>query len=177
MNTEKEFPKRKNIRLQHYDYSSPGAYFVTICTEKRTNLFWNGDIDANTFFWCSVGTNCVRPKNLPLSDIGKIVIEELEIWNKTYDAVSLHSYVVMPNHLHVMIGISADEFGRPQVAPTIERMIGQFKGAVTKKVGKPIWQRSFMEHVMRNRKDYEIRSNYIYENPLRWHYDELYLEE
>ena len=76
-----------------------------------------------------------------------------------------------------MVVISADEYGRPQVAPTVERMVKQFKGAITKKVGKPIWQKSFIEHVIRNIKDYETRLNYIYENPIRWYYDELYTEE
>ena len=92
-------------------------------------------------------------------------------------AVSLYSYVIMPNHLHIMVVISADEYGRPQVAPTVERMVKQFKGASTKKIGAPIWQKSYIEHVIRNKKDYQTRSNYIYENPLRWYYDELYAEE
>ena len=92
-------------------------------------------------------------------------------------AVSLYSYVIMPNHLHIMVVISADEYGRPQVAPTAERMVKQFKGAATKKIGAPIWQKSYIEHVIRNKKDYQTRSNYIYENPLRWYYDELYTEE
>ena len=76
-----------------------------------------------------------------------------------------------------MVFISADEYGRPQVAPTVDRMVKQFKGAVTKKIGFPIWQKSFMEHVIRNRQDYEEHVNYIYKNPLRWYYDELYAEE
>ena len=177
MDDEKDLPKRKDVRLKNFDYSSPGVYFVTICTEKRKNLFWRGAFDAEAFSWCSVGANCVRPQNLPLSNIGKIVFEELEIWDKTYDTVSLCSYVVMPNHLHIMVVISADEYGRPQVAPTIERMVKQFKGAVTKKVGNPIWQKSFIEHVIRNKEDYETRRKYIYENPIRWVYDELYREE
>ena len=182
MDNEKELPKRKDIRLKNYDYSSPGAYFVTICTENRKNYFWNGSIDPQTFKWCSVGANCVRPQNfwngsidpqtfkwcsvgancvrpqnLPLSKIGKIVLDELERWNQTYPAVTLYSYVIMPNHLHIMVIISADEYGRPQVAPTVERMVKQFKGAITKKVGNPIWQKSFIEHVIRNIKDYEAR--------------------
>ena len=198
MDNEKELPQRKDIRLKNYDYSSPGAYFVTICTENRKNYFWNGSIDPQVFDWhsvganCvrpqnsidpqvfdwhSVGANCVRPQNLPLSKIGKIVLDELERWNQTYPAVTLYSYVIMPNHLHIMVVISADEYGRPQVAPTVERMVKQFKGAITKKVGKPIWQKSFIEHVIRNIKDYETRLNYIYENPIRWYYDELYTEE
>ena len=174
---KKNLPKRKDIRLKNYDYSSPGAYFVTICMENRKNYFWKGSIDPQTFKWCSVGANCVRPQNLPLSKIGKIVLDELERWNQTYPAVTLYSYVIMPKHLHIMVIISADEYERPQVAPTVERMVKQFKGAITKKIGKPIWQKSFIEHVIRNIKDYETRLNYIYENPIRWYYDELYTEE
>ena len=54
MDNEKELPKRKDIRLKNYDYSSPGAYFVTICTENRKNYFWNGSIDPQVFDWHSV---------------------------------------------------------------------------------------------------------------------------
>ena len=54
MDNKKEFPKRKDIRLKNYDYSSPGAYFVTICTENRKNYFWNGSIDPQIFHWRSV---------------------------------------------------------------------------------------------------------------------------
>ena len=78
MNKEKELPKRKQIRLKNYDYSSPGAYFVTICTKNRKNYFWNELIDPQKYNWRSVGANCVRPHNLPLSNIGKIVLDELE---------------------------------------------------------------------------------------------------
>ena len=177
MEREKELPKRKDIRLKDYDYSSPGAYFITICTEKRENLFWSDAFDAQDFFWHSVGANCVRPQNLPLSNIGKIVLEELEKWHETYNAVSLYSYVIMLNHLHIMVVIFADEYGRPQVAPTIERMVKQFKGAVTKKVGKPIWQKLFFDHIIRNKQDYEEHIKYIYENPMKWYYDELYSEQ
>lgn len=173
---KKELPKRKDIRLKNFDYSSPGAYFITICTENRKNYFWNCTLNPQTFEWHAVGANCVRPRNLPLSDIGIIVMDELEKWHKLYDAVELSSYVIMPNHLHIMVLIYADEDGRPQVAPTIDRMVKQFKGAITKKVGYPIWQKSFMEHVIRNKLDFEIRSKYIYENPARWYYDDLYAE-
>ena len=122
---EKEFPKRKDIRLKNYDYSSPGAYFVTICTENRKNYFWDGSIDPHVFNWRFVGANCVRPQNLPLSKIGKIVLEELERWNQTYPAASLYSYVIMPNHLHIMVVISKYEYA-------VERIVKQLKGAATK---------------------------------------------
>ena len=56
---EKEIPKRKDIRLKNYDYSSPGAYFVTICTENRKNYFWNGQIDPQVFKWCSPAKSAI----------------------------------------------------------------------------------------------------------------------
>ncbi len=173
---ETNLPKRKSIRLKNFDYSSPGTYFLTICTENRNQYFWNGDVDPQTFHWISTGEHCARPQNLPLSSVGKIVLEELEKWNETYDAVRLYSYVIMPNHLHIMVFISPDIFGNPKSAPSIDRMVKQFKGCVTKKVGKSIWQKSFMEHVIRDQNDYNVRANYIYENPIRWHYDSLYTE-
>lgn len=177
MDIGKELHSRKDIRLKTYDYSSPGAYFVTICTENKTNYFWNGRIDPQKLEWSSVGANCVRPLNLPLSDIGKLVLEELENWNKIYDSVSIGSYIIMPNHLHIIVLINADESGRPQVAPTLGRMLKRFKGIITKKVGFPIWQKSFMEHIIRDKNDFVAHMNYIYENPIRWDCDELYIEE
>lgn len=180
MNDGNDLPKRKDIRLKDYDYSSPGAYFVTICTKDKKNYFWNGSVDLQTFKWCYVGAtcgrpqnSCIRPKNLPLSDIGMIVADELEHWNQTYPAVSLHSYVIMPNHLHAIVVISNEECGA-QVATTLGRMVNQFKGAATKKIGEPIWQKSYFEHVIRNKEEYEIISKYIYENPFLWYCDELY---
>jgi len=174
---ENELPTRKQIRLQYYDYSSPGAYFVTICTKKHQNYFWNGMVDPQKFSWITVGANCVRPQNLPLSNVGKIVFDELEKWNETYSTVSLRSFVIMPDHLHLMVVISADEGRRPQDAPTLDRMVKQFKGAVTKKARIPIWQKSFVEHIVRNKMDYTEISNYIYENPLRLYYDKLYAKK
>lgn len=173
---KQEFPTRKAIRLPDYDYSTPGAYFVTICTKDRKRCLWDGEIDPQTFHWNVVGANCVRPNNLPLSDRGKIVREELERWHGTYAAVSLCAYVIMPNHLHLMVMISSDECGRPQVAPTVSRMVKQFKGVVTKKLGQAIWQRSFMEHIIRDQTDYDTRIHYLYENPLRWNKDEFFCE-
>lgn len=172
-----KLPVRKPTRLKDYDYSTPGAYFITICTENRKNLFWNGDIDVANFRWSAVGANCVRPRNLPLSDLGKIVESELEIWHNTYENVRLHSYAIMPNHLHIMVVINGTLDGRTQFAPTVNRMVKQFKGAITKSIGKPIWQKSFFEHIIRNQYDYDVRSKYIEENPIRWQCDEYYIEE
>lgn len=169
---ENKLPKRKNIRLEDFDYSSAGAYFITICAENGKNYFWEKDTLPEKVNWQYVGANCVRPQGLPLSKIGETVLNEFGKWEETYDCVTIPAYVIMPNHLHVMIAISGDEFGRTQFAPTLNRMIKQFKGSVSKKVGKSIWQKSFMEHVIRNEKDFLVKFNYIMENPLKLYYKE-----
>ena len=167
-----KLPKRKSIRLEHFNYSSPGSYFITICTDGRKNQFWDGTLDENVFTVDVVGANFVRPKNLPLSSIGKTIMCELERWNITYENVSVDAYTVMPDHLHVLVTISKSVNGRTQFAPTVSRMVKQFKGAVTKAIGFPIWQKSFMEHIIRDEDDYNTRLKYISENPLRFNKDE-----
>ncbi len=62
-------------------------------------------------------------------------------------------------------------------APTIPMFVNQYKGFVTKQVGRPIWQKSFYEHIVRNKRDYQTHLRYIHENPLRWHHDELYTKK
>ena len=63
------------------------------------------------------------------------------------------------------------------VAPTVSRVVQQLKGYVSKQIGKSIWQKSFYDHIIRDREDYEKHVRYICENPLRWRDDELYSEE
>ena len=172
-----KLPKRKDIRLKNYDYSEPGAYFITICTKNKEKLLWNGELDAQKFDWKFVGARFARPQNLPLSEIGIALEQNLNKWNETYENVYLSSYVIMPNHLHIMVVILPDYSGRAKHAPTISMMVAQFKGAVTKQIGENIWQKLFYDHVIRDKYDYEEISKYTYENPLKWQFDELYCEE
>ena len=65
--TENDLPKRKKNRLEHYDYSSCGVYFLTICTSKRENYFWD-----------NVGATIGRPQDIILSERGKIVEESIQ---------------------------------------------------------------------------------------------------
>lgn len=171
-------PKRKDLRLKEYDYSEPGAYFITICTKNKEKLLWNGELDTQNFDWELVGARFARPQNLPLSKLDIIVEENLSKWNDTYENAYLSSYVIVPNHLHIMVVILPDEeYGRAKRAPTVSTMINQFKGAVTKQIGENIWQKLFYDHIIRDKNDYETRMNYIHENPLKWQFDELYIEE
>ncbi len=160
-----ELPKRKPSRLKNYDYSTNGAYFITICINDRKNLFWN-----------DVGANCVRQSDIQLSAIGNAVKHQIEKWNTTYDNVYVDKYVIMPNHLHLIVCISADGNRRTQFAPTISRMVKQFKGAVTKQIGIQIWQRSFHDHIIRDEKDYFKIWEYIENNPLKWEEDCFYID-
>ena len=159
-----EIKKRKANRLKEFDYGAGHAYFVTICTKNRQKLFWE-----------SVGASIARPQDAPLTAWGKIVDEAISNISLIYPQVSVDCYVIMPNHIHLLINIYCeDENGRAMLAPTLSRVVQQMKGTVTKAIGTPIWQKLFYDHVIRNKQDYEEISRYIYENPLNWETDELY---
>lgn len=150
-------PKRKNIRIANYDYATPGAYFITICTANRENLFWTdcrGELRS--------------PANIPLSDAGIIIDNEIQKLNSVYEAVYVDKYCIMPDHIHLLISIRTDENGRTQFAPTISRVVKQFKGSITKQIGRPIWQKSFYDHGIRNQQDYDEIWEYIENNPMKY---------
>ena len=162
---ENVLPKRKQIRIKDYDYSTPGAYFITVCTANREKIFWS---DRR-------GELCL-PANVPLSDIGIIVDNEIQKLNSVYDSVRVDKYCIMPDHIHFILSIDTDENERtcrgelrsPVCAPTISRVMKQFKGSITKQVGRPIWQKSFYDHGIRNQKDYNEIWQYIENNPLKY---------
>ena len=161
-----ELPKRKCNRLQDYDYSTPNAYFITVCTEKRKNLFWT-----------QVGAVIGRPEQLPLTDLGMIVQKAILDIPKYYPVVSVDHFVVMPNHIHLLLQIQTDPDGRPMTAPTIQWVVNQMKGAVSKKAGYSVWQKGFYDHVVRSQRDYLDIWNYIEGNPGKWEEDRLYNAE
>ena len=157
-----KLPERRENRLEGYDYSQNGAYFITLCTQDRHELL--GKID--------VGANCVRPI---LSGIGQIVKNEMTVLSNTYENVTVDKCIVMPNHIHMILFISAEN-RRTQFAPTVSRIVKQFKGSITKQIGNSIWQKSFYDHIIRNEEDYKIKWNYIDENPAKWAEDTYYVE-
>lgn len=152
-----EQPKRKQIRIENYDYSALGAYFVTICTKNREKVLWQ---DGR-------GELC-SPDKVPLSDVGVIVDREIEKLNAVYDAVSVDKFCIMPDHIHLLLVIHTDVDGRTQFAPTISRIVKQFKGSITKQIGRSIWQKSFFEHGIRNQQDYDEIWAYIENNPMKY---------
>ena len=160
-----ELPKRKPNRLKNFDYSMPNAYFITICTTQRKNLLWQ-----------SVGASIARPENVELSPYGIITDTAIKNIPKTYPAITVDHYVVMPNHIHLLLQIQSDLHGRPMVAPTISTVVQQMKGYITKQIGHSIWQKFFHDHVIRNEQDYLKIWNYIDSNPAKWTEDCFYVE-
>ena len=110
MDNEKELPKRKRNRLENYDYSSCGAYFITVCTLERQNYFWE-----------NVGAIIDRPQDVELSTYGKMVDQAIQNIPSVYPALSLESYVIMPNHIHLLLRVCADEYYNVTGCKTTER--------------------------------------------------------
>ena len=164
-----ELPKRKPTRLKKYDYSTPGAYFVTICTHKKSHIF--GKIDN---------------EQMQLNKLGIIVNNEILLIKSHYSNVQIEKYTIMPNHIHMIISISETERINP--FPTkkhdISNIIGKFKAGVTRNVGnafmhsapKTIFQSSFHDHIIRDENDYKKIWEYIDTNVKRWENDCFYNE-
>ena len=106
MEKNKELPIRKKNRLQNYDYSSCGAYFVTVCTDKRKNYFWK-----------NVGATIGRPQDVELSLYGEIVSDAINNIPLIYPSLLVERYVIMPNHIHLLLRVCSDEFGRHNGRP------------------------------------------------------------
>ena len=164
-----ELPKRKPLRLTNFDYSSTGAYFITICTENRKNLL------------STVVGEGLAPPAVQLKLCGKVAQKQLLLLEQRYPNVKIDKYVIMPNHIHLII-ILRKGAGGASPSPTVSDVICTFKSLTSRICKKEfgiekIFQRSYMDHIIRDRDDYETRVRYIYGNPMRWYYDELYLEE
>jgi REP element-mobilizing transposase RayT len=175
--------KRRSIRLPEYDYTQPGAYFITCVTHNRTNLF--GEINTSV---------------MKLNALGIIVQREWQRLVKRFSSIKLDEYVIMPNHIHGIIEIIDNETGQPPdssflsnpppdpnkkerfgapVAGSISTIIRSFKSSVTQQsqyqLARPsgfIWQQRYYEHIIRNEADWERIRGYIQMNPQNWESDE-----
>ncbi|MBI2918111.1 MAG: transposase [Chloroflexi bacterium] len=169
--TNNAYGHRRSIRLHEYDYTLPGAYFVTICTADRACLF--GEVVGG---------------EMRLNDHGRVVEDEWARASAVRANVTLDATVVMPNHIHGIIVINdtvpvcvTSVGATRRVAPTgpvsgsVGAIIGQFKSIVTKRInasrgtpGAAVWQRNYYEHVIRDDVDLEAIRWYVFENPSRW---------
>ena len=160
---------RKTVRLPGYDYSEKGAYFLTVCTENRKCLLSR-----------IVGTGVLDGPKIELLPYGEIAAKYLRQLDEFYDDLSVESYVIMPNHIHILLMIT----GRgPSGTPvptvqnsTVSRFVSTFKRFCNKEYGENIWQSRSYDHVIRDREDLDRHLKYIYENPFGWQKDELFSE-
>ena len=157
-----ELKTRKELRLKDYDYGTPGAYFVTICTHGKEKLLCN-----------IVGEGLCALPQIKLTDTGNMVEESIAYINSTYDTVKVDKYVIMPNHIHLLITIEGTE---GHGGPPLQTIIGRLKSYTTHKYGGILWQRSFYDHVIRSEKDYQKIWEYIDTNPIKWADDCYYSE-
>ena len=165
---DRNLPKRKHPRLDHNDYSTAGAYFVTICTHNRRCLLSR-----------IVGRG-LAPAEIQYSTYGHIAREQLLLLEQRYPSLKIEQYVIMPNHIHAILLLHKTE-GAPG-SPTIMDIICAYKSLTTRqcKMVKPIdkpFQTSFYEHVIRGREDYIEITEYIVNNPKQWELGVLYSKE
>ena len=134
---------------------------------------WNG-ICQGLFFCSFVGAIIDRPEHVPLTNLGRIVQQSIEDISKHYPMISVDHYVIMPNHVHLLLQINTDPDGRSMIAPTISTVARLMKGAVSRQAGFTVWQKGFYDHVIRNDNDHQDIWNYIEGNPSKWAEDKLY---
>ncbi|MFI3142289.1 MAG: transposase [Clostridia bacterium] len=166
-----EFKYRKRMRLTNYNYSQCGVYFITICSHNQNQIFsqlvGNG-LDRSIF---------------KLTQYGIIAENELKNIEKHFPCVEIDKYVVMPNHIHIIILMRCNgELERSRPFPTISTIIGLYKSGVSKLIheidpNQNVWQKSFHDHIIRNEKSYQKIWQYIDENPLKWKFDKYYCNE
>ena len=174
--TEERDFHRRSVRIPGGDYSRPGAYFVTICAAYRRNIF--GAVEGGKVF---------------LSPLGEIVRGCWVQIPEHFPAATIKNYVIMPNHLHGIIGLSVgaryivpsdpgartrEQFQNP-TRGTIPTIVRTFKASVTRnarndlKIGdQMIWQSNYFERVLRDGREVSLAIRYIAENPARWSWDE-----
>ena len=154
--------KRKQNRLQNFDYSANGAYFITICTHNKECILSN-----------IVGEGlCALPK-INLNPIGEEIEKSINYINDYYDNIKIVKHIIMPNHIHLLIEINNQTGGHGD--PPLQSIIGQLKSYTTNKYGKQLWQRSYYDHIIRNEEDYLNVWEYINNNVKKWTEDKYYI--
>jgi putative transposase len=167
---------RKPIRLQNYDYSENGYYFVSIFSGNRQNIFTENKSPVGA------GLVSARNRSFELSPAGRIIEEQWQYIPNLYDDVELDEYVIMPNHIHGIIVIQQKKRADTRPAPTLSDIICSFKSRSSLEYIRYIkrnnlnfsdkfWQRSFYDHVIRNERSLSAIREYILDNPANWEQD------
>ena len=161
--------ERKSPRLKGYDYSKQGVYFITFCTFERCLLFWKNPLDET-----------LTEKGEHLNFAGKIADEAVRLVPEKFP-VRIDKYVVMPNHIHILLTVKETETDNEQIG-TVSMVVRNIKMNISKrlhrlKIDDVIWQRSFHDHIVRGEKDYLKIWEYIENNPRKWAEDCFYKKQ
>ena len=148
---EKRYPTRKDIRLTGFNYSNSASYFITICTADRKNLFW------------------AEKKDGTLSQMGKAADREIRELPERFILIKVDKYVIMPDHIHLILTLIGPMPGSEEKTPSIQNIIGSFKARMSNHFGRgnTIWQKRFYDHVIRNEREYSEIWEYIEYNPYK----------
>ncbi len=172
-------PQRRSPRLPEYDYSSPGAYFITICTQDRRCIL--SEINVEALHEAPAGA-------IRLKAAGRCVQEALESLRGRYPGLHVDHYVIMPNHVHLMLRIEEDRAIREsplrsgEKRSLIDKAVGFLKMRSSRMIHErfpdlQVWQRSFHDHGILGARDYLEILTYIESNPLRWKEDCFFCED
>ena len=172
-----ELPKRKPLRLRGFGYNGTGTYFITVCTHGHQCLF-------GTIF--PVGAIHESP-GTALSPAGTIAERYILQLSERFPEVTLDSYVVMPNHIHLLMTVSSPEERAIRESPLrgersrLSKIVGYLKMNVSRDIRKTlslseIWQRGYHDHIVRDEADFLRIWTYIENNPLKWELDRYYME-
>jgi REP element-mobilizing transposase RayT len=171
-----------STRWTGYDYTSAGWYHVVICTQNRA---------------CVLGR--IRDGVMGLSRAGCVASTAWPETVSRYDRAITDVYIVMPNHVHLIVGIlpsdpsvetrrgaslPQDDAAPRQFGPlrkhSLSSIINHYKGRVTKRIRRSgivpdfAWQRRFYDRVIRNERERRALRQYVLDNPLKWHLDRLH---
>ena len=164
-----QLPKRKPNRLAEYDYSTPGAYFLTLCTEDKRCIL--GRV---------VGGGAFDAPHVQLAKAGEIARKYLLSGDKI-PGIRVEKFVIMPNHIHVILWVEDTAGNGPSRSPAptnqaVPHFISTFKCFCHRDFGSCIFQRSYHDRIIRNEPEYLKIWKYIDDNPALWDKDCFYQE-
>jgi len=171
---------RRSLRLQGYDYSKEGAYFVTVCTRNRKCLFGN-----------------ITDKEMTLNDAGRMIRSIWQEFPERFPNIDVDKFIIMPNHIHAVFVIICTGTGKSEpcvhnhdgpngtLPDTVGRILQAYKSITTDEYikgvrqwgwepfNRKLWQRGYWDHIIRDEKDYNRIWEYIHDNPANWQNDPL----
>ena len=166
------FDTRQSPRLQTFDYSQNGCYFITICVRDKQPLL--GTYRSKPVVRAAALRD--RPQDaVRLTKLGEAVEKSIRFIDRQNEQVTVQNWVVMPNHVHLLIRLGSEATAAGSGKnPSLQRIVGNFKSYTTKlywkmsgKPNKTLWQRRFYDHIIRNQREYENIWNYITYNAFK----------